>query len=87
MRSYKILIILSLYFGFAQQAVDASSSSSDSFQKCSHLYLLNVQAYPDNKPFAGWDRGLDLIPGGHLAVEQINNSSILPGHELKNYRY
>ena len=32
-----------------------------------------------------WDRGLDLIPAGHLAVEQINNrSDILQGYELKH---
>ena len=71
MRSYTILIILLLYFGFAQQAVDASFSSSDSFQKCSYLYLLNVQAYPDNKPFAGWDRGLGLIPGDILLLNKL----------------
>lgn len=30
-----------------------------------------------------WDRGLDVSPAGHLAVEQINNrSDILPGYEL-----
>ena len=82
-----IVLDLILCLGFAQQAVGAdyhASSSSESSRKCSHLYLLNVQPYPDNKPFAGWDRGLDVIPGGHLATEQINNdSNILPGYELK----
>ena len=89
MKSYRIFVLhvlnLSLYFGFAQKAVDASPSANPpSPRKCSHLYLLNVQAYPDNKSFAGWDRGLDLIPGGHVATEQINNNSnILPEHKLQ----
>lgn len=90
MRASTILVItiLPLYFGFLLRAVDTdyhtSISSRKSSQKCSYLYLLNVQAYPDKKSFAGWDRGLDLIPGGHLAAEQINNNSnILQGYELK----
>ena len=45
------------------------------------LYLLNVQPYPDNRSFAGWDRGFELIPAGRLAIEQINNQSdLLPGY-------
>ena len=77
------IIVLLLY---CQQVVNynSSPSSSNLSQECSHLYLLNIQPYPDNKPFASWDRGLDLIPGGHLAAEQINNNSnILPEYQLK----
>ena len=45
------------------------------------LHLLNVQPYPDNRIFAGWDKGFELIPAGHLAIKQINNrSDILPGY-------
>ena len=48
------------------------------------LYLLNVQPYPDSRPFAGWDRGFELIPAGRLAIEQINNQSdLLPGYRLE----
>ena len=48
------------------------------------LYLLNVVPYPDDRPFAGWDRGFELIPAGDLAIEQINNrSDILPGYRLE----
>jgi len=48
------------------------------------LYLLNVQPYPDHRTFAGWDRGLELIPAGHLAIKQINNrSDVLPGFQLE----
>ena len=48
------------------------------------LYLLNVLPYPDDRPFAGWDRGFELIPAGDLAIEQINNrSDILPGYRLE----
>ena len=52
-------------------------------QDCPVLYMLNVEPYPDDGEFAGWDRGLELIPGGDLAAEQINNrSDILMGREL-----
>ena len=48
------------------------------------LYLLNVVPYPDERPFAGWDRGFELIPAGDLAIEQINNKSdLLPGYRLE----
>ena len=48
------------------------------------LYLLNVVPYPDDRPFAGWDGGFELIPAGDLAIEQINNKSdLLPGYRLE----
>ena len=42
---------------------------------CTVLQVLNVQPYPDDGVFAGFDRGLDLVPAAHLAAEQINNLS------------
>ena len=41
--------------------------------------------YQSKTPGPGvWDKGLDLIPAGHLAVEQINNrSDMLQGYKLK----
>lgn len=55
---------------------------------CSVLSLLNVEPlhYPaEVDRFDGlWNRGLDVIPAGHIATEQINNrSDILPGYELE----
>ena len=48
------------------------------------LSLLNVLPYPDNRSFAGWDRGLELVPAGRLAVEHINdNPDVLPDHRLE----
>ena len=48
------------------------------------LSLLNVLPYPDNRSFAGWDRGLELVPAGRLAVEQINdNPDVLPDYHLE----
>ena len=62
-----------------------STASSEKTQtNCSTLYLLNVVPFPDNGENAGWDRGLDLVPAGHLAAEQINNhSELLPGYKLE----
>ena len=59
------------------------------FQNCSVLSLLNVLPLYQERAAVGkfesvWDRGLDVTPAGHLAVQQINNrSDILPGYELK----
>ena len=78
-----VLIILQATNTDSEHHSSLSNSKSVS-HKCSNLYLLNVQAYPDNEAFASWDRGLDVIPGGHLAAEQINNNSnILPEYQLK----
>ena len=71
-RSDGALILLLLFCGVLQ-------SKSERV-----LYLLNVQPYPDNRIFAGWDKGFELIPAGHLAIKQINNrSDILPGYRLE----
>ena len=79
-----ILSFLTLcLLGLLSTATSVESTGSNS-SDCPFLYLLNVQAYPDSSKFAGWDRGLDLVPGGHLAVKQINNRhDILPDHKLK----
>ena len=59
------------------------------FWNCSVLSLLNVLPLYHERAAVGefdavWDRGLDVTPAGHLAVEQINNrSDILPDHKLK----
>lgn len=51
---------------------------------CKTLYLLNLVPYPDNRTSAGWDKGLELIPAGHLAARHINgNPDILPSHKLE----
>ena len=53
-------------------------------EMCETLYLLNLVPYPDNRTFAGWDRGFELIPAGHLAAKHINsNPDILPGYRLE----
>lgn len=51
---------------------------------CSTLRLLNLVPYPDNRTFAGWDRGFELIPAGHLAARHINSDpDVLPGYKLE----
>ena len=60
------------------------SRAERSIDETTVLYLLNVQPYPDNRSFAGWDRGFELIPAGRLAIDQINNqSNLLPGYRLE----
>ena len=54
------------------------------YRNCTVLRLLNVQPYPDDGVFAGFDRGLDLVPAAHLAAKEINNrSDILAGFNLE----
>jgi hypothetical protein len=78
MPSFSQVIIFSLVLG------GSTASSENSQIKCSTLYLLNVVPYPDNGENAGWDRGLDLVPAGHLAAAQINNhSELLSGYKLE----
>ena len=60
------------------------SRAEHSTNETMFLYLLNVQPYPDNRSFAGWDRGFELIPAGRLAIDQINNQSdLLTGYRLE----
>ena len=60
------------------------SSEGYGYRNCTVLQLLNVQPYPDDGVFAGFDRGLDLIPAAHLAAEEINNRwDILAGFDLQ----
>ena len=74
-------VIFSLILGAITSSEDSSAAH---LQDCSTLYLLNVVPYPDDRENAGWDRGLDLVPAGHLAAEQINNhSDLLPGYKLE----
>ncbi len=62
-----------------------SPDIADIRKRCPVLYLLNVEPYPyHDSPIPIWDRGLDLIPAGHLAAEQINNrTDILSGFDLE----
>ena len=63
------------------------STSEGLSQNCSVLYLLNVEPYPypyGKTTVTVWDKGLDVIPAGHLATEQINNhSDILQSYRLE----
>lgn len=64
--------------------VVAASQPSMDQGTCETLYLLNLVPYPDNRSDAGWDKGLELIPAGHLATKHINsNPDILPGYKLE----
>lgn len=71
--------------GSREQRFAAHGISSEIQRQCPVLYLLNVEPYPyHDSPVPIWDRGLDLIPAGHLAAEQINNrTDILSGFDLK----
>ena len=72
----------------SSRGTEAVSQDHGPESECSTLYLLNVQPYPvsaeKSTALFMWDKAFELIPAGHLAAEQINNSpDILPGRELK----
>ena len=80
-----VVIVLELFlcFSLASQIEQGNLSQHQSLN-CSVLHLLNVQPFPDEGVFAGFDSGLELIPAARLAAEEINNrSDILTGFELK----
>ena len=74
-----LILLLALLLGHRSESVQS--------QRCPVLHLLNVRPiYHDSSDGATpvWDRGLDVSPAGHLAIEQINNcSNILQGYELR----
>ena len=75
------LLVITLYL-VAQ--FERYSSERHEYRNCTILQLLNVQPYPDDGMFAGFDRGLDLIPAAQLAAEEINNrSDILTESDLQ----
>jgi ABC-type branched-subunit amino acid transport system substrate-binding protein len=76
------------YLSACTQAVLSQDHNRGPESGCPTLYLLNVQPYPvspgESAALFIWDKAFELIPAGHLAAEQINNSSdILPGRQLK----
>ena len=58
---------------------------SQTVTKASNVSLLiALPLHPTSGPRVNWERGLEILPGAHLAVNDVNNdSTILPGHTLK----
>ena len=88
--SLAIATLTSLILGHCLSTGNTGDAASQdrTMGECPTLYLLNVQPYPvkeeESTALFIWDKAYELIPAGHLAVEQIKNrSDILPGHELK----
>ena len=48
------------------------------------VHFLIILPLQDVKgPTAGWERGLEILPGAQIAQEMINNSSVLQGRRLQ----
>ena len=76
---YNFSIVLVLVLARALTAI----SDDDDDDKI-ELHVLNILPFQDDRPNAGWDRGVELAPAGELAVEQINNrSDLLAGYRLE----
>ncbi len=56
---------------------------SSGSRSCGVLNLLHIVPFPDNGTDAGWDKGLEVIPAGQVAVEHINQQKILKGLKLE----
>ncbi len=47
------------------------------------INILVLVPWPDSREYAGWDVGLELLPGARIAVEEINTRpDLLAGHKL-----
>ncbi len=85
--TFTFIVLILGYLSACTQAVSQDHNRRPE-SDCPTLYLLNVQPYPvspgESTALFIWDKAFELIPAGHLAAEQINNSpDILPGRELK----
>ena len=85
MLTYFCLVLLCVrVLGGKISTQDANITSSNDEHTCETLYLLHIAPYPDSAKSAGWDRGFELIPAGHLATRHINNDpNILQGYNLE----
>ena len=68
-----ILLVLS--------CLNLSQISSES--PLTHQLLLILPLQDVKGPTAGWERGLEILPGAQIAAEMINNSSDLQGNQLQ----
>ena len=47
------------------------------------INILVLVPWPDSREYAGWDVGLELLPGSRIAVEEINNrTDMLTGYRI-----
>ena len=77
---YSLLVFSLLACAFVHRVPSAEASTTP----CNTIYLLHVVPYPDRAKLSGWDRGLEVIPAGHLATKHINNhTDILRDQKLE----
>lgn len=73
-------------FQFTCPSPSASSCSSSSSQdQRLPLYVLVLVPFPDERSEAGWDYGLEMLPGARIARDFINcnQSDLLPGYRIE----
>ena len=69
-----LLLLCAVLLGYQVSPTNALTAEAGKWT----LYLLNLLPFPpDLHSEAGWDRGLEMIPGGQLAAELINNRTDL----------
>ena len=84
MKYTKLLFVLLFSVSSVKQSrADEITTASSNSSSCDTLYLLHLYPAPiaDNMTI-GWDKGLEMIPAGRIAVNQINNRSDI----LRNYK-
>ena len=49
------------------------------------IYILVLVPFPDDRRHAGWDYGMQMLPGGRIARDFVNcnRSDLLPGYRLQ----
>ena len=77
--SYQYCLIVFSYILLSRGSYSEGAPLGHSPESCETVYLLHVVPYPDSDELAGWDRGLETIPAGQLAIRHINNRTDLLG--------
>ena len=88
-----ILPLLSVCSGSASLSCCPSNASITSSSGCvrphmdtrTAIYMLVTVPFPDDREIAGWDYGMEMLPGGRIARDFINcnHSDLLPGYRLE----
>ena len=86
-----LILLLSVCSGRGSLSCPSNASITSSSGCVPHMdtrttiYILVTVPFPDDREIAGWDYGIEMLPGGRIARDFINcnHSDLLPGYRLE----
>ena len=88
-----LILLLSVCSGSGSLSCPSNASITSSSSGCvrphtdtrTAIYILVTVPFPDDREIAGWDYGIEMLPGGRIARDFINcnHSDLLPGYRLE----